>query len=560
MSNTNPPPPPVGEYRLFDRVLGPLSAGSYKIEIEQGFDSEQGSVSKFFEVTGPRWGLEATEVHAVFPPRNEQNATTDSYVPFITLQRRSLPWERLVLLNGETPQDFRSYNQMKYNDDWNDSRKYPWVALLVFTEDELTHGGSLGIYKGDEGLCFVDSKNSIPGVFSHWSQSKRDGFGIDSSMDEMIVDAVRVDSSILRSIAPRFEELKLLSHARQVNPQDKEQCGSDEDSWFSIVMSNRVLKPDQTYHACLVSLEGRLSENILPTNPAIERKVATAKLQSKHVTSALMANVGLPSFGKKASDKAGKQVAKEAKSPSKIKTFTNLVLLHHWTFNSSQTNGDFQARMENLNVRVESSTRNGINAGDTIPISDVDSQRDTIEPMLLGTDSVPGMTANSYLSTEMHGSDGLSEDVLYRGPLVAFSEQRDVKENPYANSDAALAIISELAIWDISHASAFELGRLLALGDGKFMKAMKAWIANDIRQEQREEVEKKIEEKGFSIPVLNQRLKSIKEESSIRMVRESRLKLSLPIAEISKVDVGGDLEDNYPHIATEIGGGNNGQS
>ena len=104
MSNTNPPPPPVGEYRLFDRVLGPLPAGNYKIEIEQGFDSEQGSVSKFFDVTGPRWGLEATEVHAVFPPRNEQNATTDSYVPFITLQRRSLPWERLLLLNGETPQ------------------------------------------------------------------------------------------------------------------------------------------------------------------------------------------------------------------------------------------------------------------------------------------------------------------------------------------------------------------------------------------------------------------------------------------------------------------------
>ena len=70
----------------------------------------------------------------------------------------------------------------------------------------------------------------------------------------------------------------------------------------------------------------------------------------------------------------------------------------------------------------------------------------------------------------------------------------------------------------------------------------------------------KIEEKGFSIPVLNQRLKSIKEESSIRMVRESRLKLTLPIAEISRVDVDGNLEDNYPHIATEIGGGNNGQS
>ena len=103
MSVGNPPPaPPVGEYRLFDRVLGPLTAGKYKLEIEQTVGAEEGTVSRYFNVTGPRWGLEATEVHAVYPPRNEQNATTDSHVPFITLQRRSLPWERDVLLDGES--------------------------------------------------------------------------------------------------------------------------------------------------------------------------------------------------------------------------------------------------------------------------------------------------------------------------------------------------------------------------------------------------------------------------------------------------------------------------
>ena len=135
-----------------------------------------------------------------------------------------------------------------------------------------------------------------------------------------------------------------------------------------------------------------------------------------------------------------------------------------------------------------------------------------------------------------------------------------MKEHPYANSDAAMAIISELAIWDISHASAFELGRLLALGDGKFMKAMKSWIANDIRQEQRKEVENKIEEKGFSLSFLNQGLKSIKEESSIRMVRESRLKLSLPIPEIKKEDLADNLGETYQYTVAETGGGNDGQS
>ena len=92
------------------------------------------------------------------------------------------------------------------------------------------------------------------------------------------------------------------------------------------------------------------------------------------------------------------------------------------------------------------------------------------------------------------------------------------------------------------------------------MKAMKSWIANDIRQEQREEVEKKIEEKGFSLSFLNQGLKSIKEESSIRMVRESRLKLSLPIPEISKEDLADNLGETYEYTVSETGGDKNGQS
>ena len=95
-----------------------------------------------------------------------------------------------------------------------------------------------------------------------------------------------------------------------MNPQDKEQCGSDEDGWFSIVMSNRVLKPDQTYHACLVSLEGRLSENILPTNPAIVTKISKAKIDPKHGAAMLMANVGLPSFGKSKLERSVKRLKK----------------------------------------------------------------------------------------------------------------------------------------------------------------------------------------------------------------------------------------------------------
>ena len=192
-------------------------------------------MSRFFNVTGPRWGLEAAEVHAVYPPRNEQDAPTNSHIPFITLQRRSLPWERDLFLSNETVR-YRGLNQMAIH-----ARKYPWMTLLIFTEDELTNGGQLGVYKGDEGLCLVDAKDSIPGVFAHWSQTKRDSFDMPSSMNGLTVDAIRVKASTLRSVAPTLEEVLLLAHARQVNPQDKEQCGSDEDGWFAVILGNRAV-------------------------------------------------------------------------------------------------------------------------------------------------------------------------------------------------------------------------------------------------------------------------------------------------------------------------------
>ena len=44
------------------------------------------------------------------------------------------------------------------------------------------------------------------------------------------------------------------------------------------------------------------------------------------------------------------------------------------------------------------------------------------------------------------------------------------------------------------------------------------------------------------------------------MVRESRLKLSLPIPEISKEDLADNLGETYEYTVSEIGGDKNGQS
>ncbi len=577
---TEPQPPQVGKYCLFDRIMGPLPSGTYKFNIHQDLNlgNNSGTSSKHVEVTGPRWSLELSEVHSVYPPQNEQDAPTGCYMPFITLQRRTLPWERLVFIENEQPSDYYSWDRMS-----NEHRDYPWMALLLLTEEELTNNGILGLFKGADGLKLVnDNVAGESGVFKHWSSNKRQNFGINNDIEDMLVDAIKVKSNTLKKIAPTLDELLLLAHARQVNPLDKENCGTDEDGWFSIVMSNRVLKPSTTYHACLVSLEGRLSENILPKNPAnnstVPRPKGTVKTEKPTMSKIgkaqsalqfLLAVPKLPFVNKSKSSKSGTNKGKTTKSQrgggTSMPNFTRLVLLNHWTFKSSEVAGDFQTRVESLGVRVRSSTNPEHNQGDVIPISDVKDDEDVIEPLLLGNESTPGMTANSFLTTQMQHSDGIPEDVLYRGPLTAFPENHVPKEKPYPDSDAALAVVEELGIWDISHSSAFELGRLLALSDARFTKAMKRWVSIDIQQAMRAKREEQIESRLLRKEDLENHLTSIVDLDNIRLVRDPQLERGGFVADVNaenvsepeeSIDSNQSLGDFYNSQNNGAGGGN----
>jgi len=157
-----------------------------------------------------------------------------------------------------------------------------------------------------------------------------------------------------------------------------------------------------------------------------------------------------------------------------------LVLLHHWTF-STGTGGDFESRMKRLKVRVRTTGSSTHREGDLVekaPFHEANSylSNDAIaEPMLLANSMVRDVTANSYLKTEMIEANGESVECLYRGPFTALPEFHQIKKKPYGNSDEARAIIKEIGMEEISHASAFELGRLLAFNDHNFVKTAARW-------------------------------------------------------------------------------------
>ena len=535
--------PTQGHYRLYDRVKPPLTPGAYELKIEQtvskGSSTYTGAYSRYFDVQGPQWVLPPSEVHSVYPPDGDEKAPPLSQIPFITLGRRSLPWERELGILSGTP-----LGGLEKSD-------YPWVALLVFREDELEWTDSngtthLNIFKGEDAVPYASVAPTLPGTPPPHK-----------------VNIVRPHIDTLKSIMPKLDELRLLCHARQVNPRDKELCGNDDDGWFSVVMSNRVLLPNKKYHACLVSLEGRWGQFLNAADPHNLSVRGMYNLNNQWKPVAQVANDwACPhnNVGYSCLQCNGKVTIPREKVPQYMNYRPSvaipngndlssdrfdLILLHHWSFTSAESGMDFQKKMEQINSRVADSSSENYDAGDLIPLDQVPVENAAnagsvkIEPSLLGTESVPGMTSNSYLSTEMVGANGLSESVVYRGPLVAYPETHTAKSSPYTDADAAMALVQQLGIWDISHASAFELGRLLALGDAQFLRSMKEWISQDIQKQQQDEAHVSMQQKDLTYAKIFQHLKSIVNTQPFPKVRAGVIQQIQPQ---QTVDVEEDVE------------------
>src|SRR5262247_227872 len=91
------PPPPKGAMYLFDYARPPLPPDLYRMEVKTdvSFEGESHLLQddRYFEVVGPRFALEPTDVAGVFPPRNGHGPFMNS-LAHIAIKRRTLPWER----------------------------------------------------------------------------------------------------------------------------------------------------------------------------------------------------------------------------------------------------------------------------------------------------------------------------------------------------------------------------------------------------------------------------------------------------------------------------------
>jgi hypothetical protein len=218
------------QMQLYDYCSPPLVSGLYTIESSQNVVWTEKQVDQTYEkkqqfvVEGPRFTLDPNYVYSIFPPANKQGRY-DVYVPDIVLTKRTLPWERTI--DDKAPK----------------KPPEPWVALLIFTADEVSKvvNGTVGKVVSPESASIMGPQLTAP-----VSEAEK-------ANQCLMID---IPKETFSAVVPARTELPYLAHCREVDMANKELRADIEEGWFSVVMANRFPQPGVLNYACLVSLEG----------------------------------------------------------------------------------------------------------------------------------------------------------------------------------------------------------------------------------------------------------------------------------------------------------------
>lgn len=416
------PDPKVGEMVLYDYIQPPLLAGDYRMTVSTdvtvpGTATPLPGQDYFFDVEGPRFALAPTEVAGVFPPRNG-HGPFDSALPHVALGRRTLPWERALgdaytVAGDETP--------------------YPFLALVLLEQSECT-------LLRNQPLTEVVP----PAVFQRLGRP-----------DGIRCDAVEADEQLLRNILPMPEELRLLTHVRQVNIDDRELSAGDSDGYFAVVMGNRIPQDGGSYVACLVSVEERT--DLLPTTDLTSPVGGGVFSELEFTELAEPAELAPSVLGTQVTAAAADAIRLVAVGSVVLHPKARLVLLHSWTF-TCEGEGTFRQLMQGLDVGM---------MGDVDPASKL------------------AVTDTGHIKIDVIDRLGAPEESWYRGPLVSQPLTRDPL-GPYHSADQARRVAAETGAENISYAGAFEVGRLLAAADGRLAQELMRWRRGSFRASARD--------------------------------------------------------------------------
>ena len=207
-----------------------LTSGKYRLRIQQTLDdtgsklsAQNHSLNREFFVAGERFHIQPQEIKGTYPPKNALGNYSRVF-PHLVLNRTSLPWERQV--HGSDTDT-------------------PWLGLLLIHEDEES-----------------DMRTEIKSLsdFSNASTSQTYYPAITLEPGQNGTDKVKVldiKKSLLNRIVPNREALRLFTHIRRDENVNGQLAGQEQ----AVLVCPRLPVKGKKNTVFLVSLEHRFHSN-----------------------------------------------------------------------------------------------------------------------------------------------------------------------------------------------------------------------------------------------------------------------------------------------------------
>ncbi|KAK5988129.1 hypothetical protein PT974_12269 [Cladobotryum mycophilum] len=416
-----------GEARFYSFYQPSLQGGVHTITAEQTIEADgQKQVIKSEEqnvnIIAPKYNLPPDIVDSVYPPSGGSAPVT--VLPHIVFKDPHMPWER-------------SPGYVDYKAEDNDIRSIPsWMVLLVFTIDELKleqtefqtilkpvglgaedarQGETMAVKMRAKDTAKLDNVvNVIP------FNPIKDAHDAEGPVDVLFMKK-ELFTSLFTTVDPVTKQSRLdvaqykyMAHVRQVATDGMASAGADEDTGlFSIVISPR-------------------------TGPLGLDKATTTVV---HLVSLDM---------------------RKGLSPILDKDRVAMVSLHSWTYNCLPSEGDASPK-ERL-----------IHLGEKINV---------LHPQMPDEADTPGSVQEIITKRQQDGYTlvrhrtitGESTAAMTRGPLVPNPIRHPLRDgfNIQSNFGSDLQILDpKLSLMDITYASAWQLGKTLAMGDEAFSASL----------------------------------------------------------------------------------------
>jgi hypothetical protein len=488
--------PGNGEFLLYPNIPPMLLAGKYTLTADQTITANGRTAAQLpvdeldvhLDVRSPRLVLPPDQVLSTFPPAESEGAY-GSRLPQVVIRRRTLPWERKIAGAPANPVT-------------------PWLALVVVAEGEAT---------------------LVPNVPA--AQTITPGVTLAGAIDADVGHCLEIRQSMVNTIFPTRKDVPLLAHARHVDINDTELMMGDDDGFLAVVVANRLPMAGRgaggeetpvKYTACLVNLEGQW-DRLLPTAPppvltsvfiGLQTNImVSSATMDKHVMGgqthltniANVANVPdvLVNDGRVGATRAGASAAadthfiadatRDVAAASQTKTSAGFSatktakgalkgevsgvlaserlrdagifeldptlrfpVLLHWRFTTVGT-ATFEVIMRNLDSGLLGTVAKKPPKDDAgrLPLELVDT---------------------GHVGIEQKTRRGDSVRAWYRGPFVPHpTDDAAANRLPLAHAADQLRVVIPDGREDLSLASAFEIGRLLALANPNMVAALLRW-------------------------------------------------------------------------------------